>query len=149
MRCFDARSRLIRPGGTFAVCDDFQRATGDARARRMVDRVRRGWHVNTLIASDELVALATAAGFEHLSTDDLSPWPEIGRARDRAIDVLVACVGWLPLKGTRIGHLAGGRALQACLAQGWIGYDLALFRLPVPHTDPLLLGSGRDASSIR
>ena len=36
--------------------------------------------------------------------------------------------GEIPWIAERFGYLAGGTALQACLAHGWIGYDLAVFR---------------------
>ena len=44
------------------------------------------------------------------------------------IDLLLALFGWLPLDAARIDYLRGGSALQKCLVNGWIGYDLALFR---------------------
>ena len=72
-------------------------------------------------------ALAAEAGFEHRSTHDLTPFLETGRPRDRAIGLLAALVGWLPIDA-RLGHLTGGNALRTCLRRGWIGYDLALFR---------------------
>jgi hypothetical protein len=72
--------------------------------------------------------LAEAAGFDHVSTVDLTPHLDGGRPRDRLIAACVAVFGWLPLDGTRFGHLLGGSALQTCLSRGWIGYDLALFR---------------------
>jgi hypothetical protein len=72
--------------------------------------------------------MARAAGFEHESTLDLSPWLEINRARDRMISVFLALFGWLPLANTSLGHLAGGRALQTCLQRGWVAYEFAVFR---------------------
>lgn len=72
--------------------------------------------------------MARQAGFAHESTTDLSPMLDIRRARDRAIDVLAAVLGWLRMDEGRFGYLAGGSALQQCLARGWIGYDVAVFR---------------------
>lgn len=120
--------RLVRPGGLLVVCDDFRRSTARGAAMRAIDRFRRGWRINTLLSQDELRALARTAGFEHQSTVDLSSALEIRRARDRAINVLGAVVGWLPFGTTRLDYLLGGSALQECLAHGWIGYDLTVFR---------------------
>lgn len=120
-------ARVVRPGGLLLICDDVRRAAGGAAARRAVDRFRRGWRINTLVDRGELRALAAAAGFEHRATRDLTPFLEMGRPRDRAIGLLAALVGWLPIH-TRLGHLTGGSALQTCLRRGWIGYDLALFQ---------------------
>ena len=127
-RFFAQCSSLVRPGGLLVICDDFGRPTTGPSAQRSIERFSRGWHINTLIQPDELHALARAAGFEHESTTDLSPYLEIRRMRDRVIGALLALWGWLPLEATRFGHLLGGSALQTCLENEWIGYDLALFR---------------------
>ena len=120
-------ARVVRPGGLLLICDDVLRPSPHRSARRTVDRFRRGWRVNTLLDREALRALAVNAGFEHRSTRDLTPFLELGRPRDRAIGLLAALVGWLPVHGS-VGHLTGGSALQTCLRRGWIGYDLALFR---------------------
>ena len=127
-RFFAQCSRLIRAGGLLAICDDFRRPTAGPEAERAIERFSCGWHINALLQSGELHSLARAAGFEHESTLDLSSYLELHRTRDRAIRALVALAGWLPLERTSIGHLVGGSALQTCLARGWIGYDLVLFR---------------------
>ena len=120
-------ARILRPGGLLCICDDVLRPAGDRSARRTVDRFRRGWRINTLLDRAALRALAGNAGFEHRSTDDLTPCLELGRPRDRALDLLAAVVGSLRVDA-RLGHLTGGSALQTCLRRGWIGYDLARFR---------------------
>ena len=127
-RFFAQCARLLRPGGLLLICDDFRRQVAEPAAVRTVERFCRGWHVNALLKRNELHALARAAGFEHESTDDLSPYLKIGRLRDRVIDVLLAPLAWLPLDVTPIGYLNGGSALQKCLRKGWIGYDLSRFR---------------------
>lgn len=120
--------RLVRQDGLLVVCDDFRRSTSDPDASRAIDRYVRGWHVNTLLHRDDLYALARGAGFEHESTADLTPFLEMRRPRDRAIDALAAVFGRLPLYGSRFGPLLGGSALQTCLERGWIGYDFVVFR---------------------
>ena len=110
------------------ICDDFRRPTNEPEAAHSIERFRRGWHINTLLERDELRSLARAAGFEHESTTDLSPYLELRRVRDRSANVLLRLFGWLPLDATRYGYVSGGSALQTCIERGWIGYDLALFR---------------------
>lgn len=127
-RFFAECARLIRPGGLLVIVDDFLRPTSSADAARAVDRFCRGWRINALLTRDELHGMARQAGFAHESTTDLSPMLDIGRARDRAIGALAAVLGWLRMDGGRFGYLAGGSALQHCLARGWIGYDVAVFR---------------------
>jgi len=128
VRFFAQCRQLVRPGGTLVICDDFKRPTDDRDAARAIEQFCAGWHINALVQRGELQALARAAGFEHESTSDLSPYLEIHRARDRAINALLAFVGRLPLPGTSLGHLQGGNSLQTCLERGWIAYELALFR---------------------
>lgn len=143
-RFFAACARIVRPGGLLAICDDFLRPAEGPAARRTVARFRRGWHLNTLLHPHELRALAARAGFEHLSTDDLTPHLRLRRPRDRAAAVFVALCGWLPLDRTRFGHLVGGTALQTCLARGWMGYDLALFRRTALAEAPAAPAHGAD-----
>jgi SAM-dependent methyltransferase len=126
-RFFAQCRRVVRPGGLLVICDDFKRPAGEGAART-IERFRRGWHVNTLLERGEVRSLARAAGFEHESTVDLSPYLEIGRVRDRVGRVMLRLFGSLPLVATRFDYLSGGGALQACLERGWIGYDLARFR---------------------
>jgi cyclopropane fatty-acyl-phospholipid synthase-like methyltransferase len=127
-RFFEQCGQLIRPGGLLVVCDDFKRSKTDRAALSAIERFKRGWHINTLIDRGELQAIARGAGFTHTSTADLSPYLELNRPRDRAIRLLVALAGWMPVHWSRIDHLTGGSALQQSLERGWIGYDFAVFR---------------------
>jgi SAM-dependent methyltransferase len=126
-RFFAEAARLVRPGGALVICDDIRRRGSSRKAERAIQRFKRGWHINSLLEADELRSLAGEGGFEHESTEDLSSYLELRRARDRVIDAAVATFGWLPLEATRFGHLIGGSALQKSLANGWIGYDLMVF----------------------
>jgi SAM-dependent methyltransferase len=124
-RFFAECHRLVRPGGVLAICDDVRRAAGSRAARRTVGRFCRGWHLNSLLRRDELISLARAAGFDHQTTLDLSPWLERPRTLDRIVDALL---GWLPLNRTRLGPVLGGTALLKCQERGWTGYELTVFR---------------------
>ena len=121
-------ARIIRPGGLLIICDDFRRPVTDPTAGRTVERFCRGWHINSLLQPSELRTLASAAGFDHHSTVDLTEYLELGRPRDKAIALLVGLFGWIPALSSRFDHLLGGSALQTCLSRRWIGYELAVFR---------------------
>lgn len=127
-RFFAQCAALIRPGGALVVCDDVRRLGGGPAAEAAVDRFRCGWHVNALLTADELRETAEAAGFVHQSSHDLTPYLELRRPRDRVIAALVASVSRLPWRWTRLDPLIGGTALQTCLVNGWIGYELMVFR---------------------
>lgn len=129
-RFFAQCGRLVRPGGALVICDDFRRAGVDAEALPVIDQFCQGWHVNTLLEPCELQALAAASGFHHESTTDLSPYVTIGRPRDRIADLLVGLTKQLPWRWARLDPWLGGSALQRCLRNGWLGYDLVVFRKP-------------------
>ena len=139
-RFFAQCARLVRAGGLLVICDDFKRPAlstveGPApspAATRAIDRFRRGWHVHTLLERDELRALASDAGFAHESTVDLTPYLELHRLRDRLGDLMLRLFGSLPWVAARYDYLAGGIALQTCLARGWVGYDFTVFRRRAP-----------------
>jgi SAM-dependent methyltransferase len=135
-RFFDQCRELIRPGGLLIICDDFRADSALPRrsreaakaAERAIEQFRQGWHVNALLTVDELRSQAGAAGFDHESTHDLSPYLRIGRPRDRLIGAFLGVLKWLRVDARRFDDLAGGHALQTCLRQGWIQYQLATFR---------------------
>lgn len=129
-RFFAQCRRLLRPGGMLVICDDFRRPTKDPRADRAVERFCSGWHINALLDRQALQALAATYGFAHDSTVDLSPYLELGRARDRVLNALLPLLNLLPLGAGRFDYLSGGSALQECLATGWVAYEMVTFRAP-------------------
>jgi SAM-dependent methyltransferase len=127
-RFFAQSGSLLRQGGLLVLCDDFRRPALGPEGERAVERYVRGWRINSLLEPAELRSVAAAAGFDHESTTELTPFLETRRPRDRAIGVMAATLGSLPLYNGRLGPMLGGSALQACLERGWIGYDLVVFR---------------------
>jgi tocopherol O-methyltransferase len=120
--------RLLRPGGLLVICDDVRRPADAPATAAAIEAFTRGWHINTLIEREALVSMARAAGFEHQSTVDLTPFLEIHRLRDRVLAVWIALLRRLRRDMTPYAPVVGGQALQACLARGWIGYELSVFR---------------------
>lgn len=129
-RFFASAAALTRLGGLLMIADDFRRLPVGAsdEADRAIGRFCRGWHVNTLVRRDEAQALAAAAGFELVRATDLTPYLELGRVRDRAIDLMASALARLPIRVGQLDPWVGGSALQRCLRRGWIGYDLVIFR---------------------
>lgn len=129
-RFFDQCRRLLKPGGLLVICDDMKTGVVSPAATQAIDEFTKGWHINTLLERDALIRLAREAGFEHESTQDLTPLLELKRGRDVAIGVGVALLKRLPFDTERFDYAIGGNALQTCLARGWIGYDLTVFKSP-------------------
>ena len=127
-RFFEQCRRLLKPGGLLVICDDMKTGVGTPAATRAIEEFTTGWHINTLLERDALIRLARNAGFEHESTQDLTPLLELNRLRDVAIRVGVALLNRLPCDTARFDYAIGGAALQTCLAKGWIRYELSVFR---------------------
>jgi len=129
-RFFDQCRRLLKPGGLLVICDDMKTGVVSPAATQAIDEFTKGWHINTLLERDALIRLAREAGFEHESTQDLTPLLELKRGRDVAISVGVALLKRLPFDTERFDYAIGGNALQTCLARGWIGYEVTVFKSP-------------------
>ena len=130
---FAAAARQIVPGGLLIVCDDFLSARGDSpsqtqRQRRHLEEVRTCWLAASLLSVAQAEALAAHSGFERLSTQDLTPFLELRRVRDRAITLLVTLGRPFRPQGYRFRSLVGGNALQMALVQGLLEYRLMIWQ---------------------
>ena len=129
---FAACAALVRPGGVLVICDDVRQVRAapadDDPGRDAVERFCRGWRVNTLLTGAEMDGLAAGAGFALESAVDLTPWLALRRPRDRALAALRLPLAWLERHSERAASLAGGAALHQCLVNGWIAYELRVFR---------------------
>jgi SAM-dependent methyltransferase len=130
---FRAAAGVLRPGGRLVICDDLLTPAGAAptgtQARRLA-QFRAGWRVASLVTVEAATRLGAAAGLRLVSDDDLTPFLELRRPRDRWIAALVAAARPLPSRwrGEYWHSLAGGDALQRCLSTGLVGYRLLGFR---------------------
>jgi cyclopropane fatty-acyl-phospholipid synthase-like methyltransferase len=127
-RLLRACHRVLAPGGVLVICDDMRAPHLPPHAERTIAQFVRGWHINTLVERDTLERMAASAGFAHESTTDLTSMLEINRVRDRIIGLGLATFGWLPPLRERLDYVAGGHALQTCLANRWLRYELSVFR---------------------
>jgi tocopherol O-methyltransferase len=126
VRFFDECARLVKPGGLLVVCDDM-RSGADGQGVEAIEAFCRGWRINTLIDAARLCRLADQAGFDHHHTRDLTAAVEIDRPRDRIIAVLMGALDRLGLHWSALDPWAGGTALQRCLRNGWVAYELTVF----------------------
>lgn len=128
---FRAAAGLLRPGGLLVVCDDLLAPAGVAAApagARRLDEFRTGWRVGSLVTAAAAARDAAAAGLTLVTDDDLTPYLELRRPRDRWIRAMVAATRPLRPRGDYWWSLAGGSALQDCLAEGLVEYRLLVLR---------------------
>ena len=132
-RFFDTLSQVLTEGDLLVICDDFlaTEQVEPARARavqRNLARFREGWLAGNLATVAAAADLAGRHGFQFEGVEDLTPYLELRRPRDRAIRLVLPLTKIVP--GLRLWHgsLAGGDALQRCLAAGVVAYRFALFR---------------------
>jgi cyclopropane fatty-acyl-phospholipid synthase-like methyltransferase len=128
---FRAASAHLRPGARLLLCDDFLTARGvhpsRAREQRWLKDFRRGWMVSSLTTVEHAAGVAEREGLRLLRSDDLTPYLELRRPRDKFLTVLLALGRRLPIPGYLWRSWIGGNGLQFGLASGLLAYRLAIF----------------------
>jgi len=124
-RYFEQAARVLRPGGTLVLCDDFLNSAeppDSPRGRRWLEEFRVGWHAGSLLTVDQVGEAAAAHGLTLVRDLDLTPHLELRRPRDRWISLLVRAVGVFRPKGPYWQSLVGGNALQLALLNSLLSY---------------------------
>ena len=125
---FAQAARLLKPGGTLLVCDDFLSSDpGAEKLQRLIRCFKRGWQVQSLYTMHEVRKCAEQQGLQLSEMQDLSPYLELNRPRDLLIRILVGLLGWIPVRTPFWNNLLGGDSLQRLLIRGDIRYLLLRF----------------------
>lgn len=134
---FRSAAALLAPGGLLVLCDDFLAARGGSVTGvegRWLEDFRNGWRVGSLIEVADAVGHATAAGLTLVRDDDLTPYLELRRPRDRAVRTLATVAKPLMRRGQYLSSLVGGDAVQRCLVARLVTYRLLAFERSCPET---------------
>jgi len=126
-------AKHLRPGGRLIIADDFLTSeidSLDAQQRLRVQQFQAGWRVPSVTTVVSLVKVAAVHGLGMEKTVDLTSLTRPGsRARDRVTAALSPLLVRLGLSGIPFyGNLIGGNALQTGLRDGFLRYQLLVFR---------------------
>ena len=129
---FGVQAGVLPPGGRLAIIDDClsdEMDTGGLPARhvRLLGIYRRNWLLPGLRGRTALKSIADEKGFRLIKDQNLTPYLRLGRPRDKAISLMVRCLGPLMERDTYLRSLLGGDAKQKCYLEGLIHYRLLVF----------------------
>ena len=116
----------LRPGGKLLVCDDLLGPNHAAHSAVLRD-FQWGWVAPTLVSAADLIAHAGSLGLDCVGNEDFTEHLELGRPRDRLLEVVVALGRPLNPKGWLFRSWVGGTALQRGLRARAIEHRLLTF----------------------
>ncbi len=122
---FREAARHMKPGGRLVICDDFLNPTPaeqDVQSQAWVQRFRQGWLIGSLLSPEDADALAREQGLQAVELNDLSPFLELGRPRDKAIAIMLKILGKLALFTSygKKGYVVGRTQCPAKLFAEWL-----------------------------
>ena len=127
---FQKCSEVIEHQGTLILCDDFlnNNAISGKKDRDLLERVRKGWHAVNLLPIKQVKEKASAFGFTLTEEKDLTPFLELGRPRDKVINMLLHIAPRFLFRFPFWQNLSGGDALQKLLSSGVLSYRFVVFK---------------------
>lgn len=123
-RFFDEAARILEGRGRLYLIDDFLTKDLD---NEWIERFRKGWLTGSLLTQEAVKAHAERAGLRCVEQLDLTPWLRLGRVRDRLLRRVMRIQKIRDSDRAYLRGLSGGDALQKCITEGWIVYQLLGF----------------------
>lgn len=121
---FEPIASRLRSGAHLMVCDDF---LGPVRDEKLIADFQFGWVAASLVTPTEAARVAGEFGLELVANDDFTSQLELGRPRDRLLDVVVALGKPFKPKSWLFRSWRGGVALQSALKKRAIEHRLLTF----------------------
>ncbi len=123
-RYLEEASRLLRPGGRLALCDDFAYENA-APDNFWLSAFKRGWLAPRLCSPAQVEEMAIICGLRLISQRDLTSQLHLSRLPGWLARPMVAAA--LRLGHPYLNSLSGGMALQQALKNGTVTYQLMIF----------------------
>lgn len=129
---FQEIGKKIVKGGRLALVDDFltekkSDSSIDHKKQKYLREFQSGWLAGSLISVPKAKELAEQAGFRMIRNENLTPFMEIGRPRDKFIGLMIRVAGKWMRNSIYFQSLTGGYAKQQCLKNDWVNYRFLVF----------------------
>ena len=128
-RFFQEVARVLSPGGQLIIIDDFVNEKGktNPKADRYLQIFRKGWMLGSLLSIEEIQAIAQEEGFLMANNQNLTPYLDLNRFRDKLLAWYVKIFRPILNSSTYFLSLSGGDARYQCLKKEWIDYRILTF----------------------
>ncbi len=128
-RFFQEVTLASRTGARLILIDDFlsENASPSTKREQYIRRFKEGWHLGSLLTTQQVNLLASQAGFRQIHQQNLSKWLPKHRLRDYALHALLPLMPQFLRKHKYPLALIGGDARWYALRNNWIQYQLLVF----------------------
>ncbi|MEO0468533.1 MAG: class I SAM-dependent methyltransferase [Bacteroidota bacterium] len=122
----------LRTGGRLLMVDDFlgehiDRDNYSEKNKQLMFDYREGWLAFSLLKKSETEEMAADYGLKPVSDQDLTPFMELGRPRDKFIELMYNLGRKAMMKSLYMQSLVGGHAKQVLLREKTIWYGTAVW----------------------
>ncbi len=128
---FEEAHRVLQPGGTLVLIDTFpvkEASSNHFKYANEVSDYQVFWNAGQVLDPDQLGQLAARTGFKIISNEDLTPFVEKDRIRDRWIARFNRRFHRLTTLHPYLHALRGGNAVQSGFRHGWLTYRKIVFQ---------------------
>lgn len=128
---FREAARVLTTGGQLAILDTFPTkpfSDHSSPVQELLSDYQAYWKAGHILTTNETEAIASGHGLILTGNDDLTPWVEKDRPRDRWIARFNRRFRPLTTLHPYLHALRGGHAVQCGLQQGWLNYRMLTFQ---------------------
>ena len=125
---FREASRLLKPGGTLILVDDYQTTRSlSTEEVKWLKTFVNGWHVPGVVTVEKSNSFAEKYHLRLVKNEDLTPYLRLRVLPRMAASALLAIGNALPIRHAILPSMLGSMALQQCLSMNIIEYRFLVF----------------------